>query len=88
MLRIERASNGKVVYTLIGRIEADDISELHRVFALEGSRVHIVLNLSELLLADRAAVEFLAGCEAKGMTLHDCPGYIRKWIDQGKNKNG
>jgi len=27
-------------------------------------------------------VEFLAGCEAGGMTLESCPAYVRKWIDQ------
>jgi len=24
----------------------------------------------------------LAGCEAGGMTLENCPAYVRKWIDQ------
>jgi hypothetical protein len=31
------------------------------------------------------AVQFLAGCEAAGMTLDNCPGYVRKWIDQWRN---
>jgi len=29
-------------------------------------------------------VQFLAGCEAGGMTLENCPAYVRKWIDQQK----
>jgi hypothetical protein len=84
MLRIQRASNGKIVFSLSGRIEPEDIEELRRLFGLEVSTVRIVLNLKELVLADGDAVEFLAGCEAAGMTLKDCPAYVRTWINRGK----
>lgn len=87
MLRIQRASNGKVVFTLSGRIAPEDIAELRRLFDLEIKTVHIVLNLKELVLVDVDAVEFLAGCEAAGMTLNDCPAYVRRWIDQGKGQS-
>ena len=82
MLRIQRAANGKVVFSLSGRIEPQDIDELRRLFGLEASAVHIELNLKELVLVDGDGVEFLAGCEAGGMTLENCPAYVRKWIDQ------
>jgi len=82
MLRIQRAANGKVVFTLSGRIEPEDIDELRRLFGLESSAVHIGLNLKELVLVNGDGVEFLAGCEAAGMTLENCPAYVRKWIDQ------
>ena len=82
MLRIQRAANGKVVFTLSGRIEPADIDELRRLFSLEPSAVHIVLNLKELVLVNGDGVEYLAGCEAAGMTLENCPAYVRKWIDQ------
>ena len=84
MLRIQRASNGKIVFSLSGRIDEEDIHELRRLFSLEPCGVHIVLNLKELVLVDSDAVEFLAGCEAGGMTLKDCPGYVRIWIDRGR----
>jgi len=84
MLRIQRASNGKIVFSLSGHIEAEDIEELQRLFLLEDSAVRIVLNLKELVLVDGDAVEFLAGCEAAGMTLKDCPAYVRTWINRGK----
>jgi transcriptional regulator with AAA-type ATPase domain len=45
-----------------------------------------VLNLKELVLVDGDAVQFLAGCEAAGMTLRDCPGYVRRWIDREKGR--
>ena len=82
MLRIQRKANGKVVFSLSGRIEPQDIDELRRLFGLELSAVPIVLNLKELVLVDGDGVEFLAGCEAAGMALENCPGYVRKWIDQ------
>jgi len=82
MLRIQRAANGNVVFSLSGRIEPQDIDDLRRLFGLEPSAVHIVLNLKELVLVDGDGVEFLAGCEAGGMTLENCPAYVRKWIDQ------
>jgi len=82
MLRIQRAANGNVVFSLSGRIEPQDIDELRRLFGLEASAVHIVLNLKELVLVDGDGVEFLARCEAGGMTLENCPAYVRKWIDQ------
>ena len=87
MLRIQRASNGKIVFSLSGRIEPEDIGELQRLFSLEVSSVRIVLNLKELVLVDVRAVEFLAGCEAAGMTLNDCPAYVRTWINRGKGQN-
>ena len=87
MLRIQRASNGKVVFTLSGRIAPEDVEELRRLFGLETKTVHIVLNLKELVLADGDAVDFLAGCEAAGMTLKDCPAYVRRWIDREKGQS-
>lgn len=87
MLRIQRASNGKVVFTLSGRIAQEDVEELRRLFDLETKTVHIVLNLKELVLVDGDAVDFLAGCEASGMTLKDCPAYVRRWIDRGKGQS-
>jgi len=87
MLRILRASNGKIVFVISGHIEAEDVAELRILFALERSAVQITLNLRDLVLVDGDAVEFLAGCEAAGMTLDDCPGYVRKWIDQRRDKS-
>ena len=87
MLRIQRAANGKVVFSLSGRIDQENIDELRRLFALESSTVPNTLNLKELVLVDGDGVEFLAGCEAVGMALENCPAYVRKWIDQQRGQN-
>jgi hypothetical protein len=78
MLKIQRQSNGKVVFTLSGRIEGEDIDELRRILELEGSGNHLALDLKDVTLVDREAAEFLAECEANGIQLENCPAYVRK----------
>ena len=81
MLKIQKtAVREVVVFTLSGRIKAEDVAELQRLFegAADGHRM--VLDLKEVKLVDRDAVRFLAHCEAEGTTLKNCPVYIREWI--------
>jgi hypothetical protein len=40
----------------------------------------IVLDLSDVTLADRNAAMFLAVCELKGVELRNCPAFLREWI--------
>jgi len=85
MLRIQRATDGqRVVFTLSGRIQGEQVAEMQRLFALEADEVHLVLDLHEVELVDREAVRFLARCEAEGTTLVHCPAYIREWIEREK----
>ncbi len=84
MLRIQRAANGKICFSLSGRMEAEDVDALRELIGLEYPRKRIVLDLRELLLVDSDAMEFLAECEAKGILLEQCPGFVRTWIDQWK----
>jgi anti-anti-sigma regulatory factor len=87
MLRIERASNGKVAFTLSGRIEREDFDELRRLFSLETvDHHHIMLDLKGVTLVDGDAAKFLAQCEADGIGLENCPAYVRSWIDQQKHR--
>jgi hypothetical protein len=80
MLRIQRKANGKVIFTLSGRIEAEDIDELRRLFELEDISRKIALDLRDVTLVDRDGVKFLAVCEVNGIELENCPAYIREWI--------
>jgi len=80
MLKITRTANGEVVFKLSGRMGAENVSELERLFrAAAGSR-RIVLDLKDLTLVDQDAVSFLRRCEADSLQLRNCPAYIRKWI--------
>jgi anti-anti-sigma regulatory factor len=79
--RIQISSNGKLVtFTLSGRIKAEEVAELQRLFEVEGQDHRIVLDLKEVKLVDGDAVRFLARCEANDMQLENCPAYIREWI--------
>ena len=69
-----------MVFTLSGRIKAEDAAELQRLFEDEAKGHRIVLDLKEVKLVDREAVTFLAHCEAEGTSLENCPAYIREWI--------
>jgi len=48
---------------------------------LTGDTGHrLILDLQNITLVDRAAVQFLAGAEATGIRLVNCPEYVRTWI--------
>ena len=74
-----------MVFALSGRIEQKDVSELQKLLEAEAEGAAITLDLEEVRLVDREAVRFLAACEVQGMTLKDCPSYIRKWIETGSD---
>jgi hypothetical protein len=80
MLRIQRSTNGGVVFTLSGQMDEEDIAELETLIKSEANRGRIVLDLKNLTLVGRDAISFLERCEADGITLKNCPGYVREWI--------
>lgn len=82
MFKIQRVSNGNNVFKLSGHIEAEHLSELQKMLNTEPASIGIVLDLKELVLVDHTVAESLGRCEAAGMTLENCPGFIRKWVDQ------
>jgi anti-anti-sigma regulatory factor len=80
MLKITRAANGEVVWTLSGRMDAENVIELKSLFKSEAEGRRIVLDLKDLTLVDREAVRFLERCETDSIKLKNCPAYIREWI--------
>jgi hypothetical protein len=84
MFRIRKGGNGQVVFTLSGRIEADDLTEIQQQLASETGTGDVVLDLKDVTLVNQDAVEFLTRCEANNIALQRCPGYIRKWMEQVK----
>jgi len=80
MLKITRAANGEVVFTVSGRLGAENLAELKTLFNSEASGRRIALDLRELTLVDQDAVSFLVRCEAENIQLKNCPAYIREWI--------
>jgi hypothetical protein len=84
MLKVQRSAKKQVVFTLIGRMKAENLPELEALFRSEGKGRPIVLDLKDLTLVNRDAVSFLKCCEAHSITLRNCPAYIREWITREK----
>jgi hypothetical protein len=80
VLKIQRSSNGQVTYKLSGQIEEEDIAELEALIRSEEKGRGILLDLKNLTLVGQDAIAFLEGCETSGITLKNCPAYIREWI--------
>jgi anti-anti-sigma regulatory factor len=86
MLKIQRSANGTVVFTLSGRIEAEEAKDLREMLARETQGKGLVLDLKDVTLVNESAVKFLAGCEAGAIKLANCPAYVREWIERVKSR--
>ena len=85
MLKITGAANREGVFTVSGRLGAENLAEFKTQFSSEASGRRIVLDLRELTLVDQDAVSFLVRCEAENIQLKDCPAYIREWITRERD---
>jgi hypothetical protein len=78
-LKIETYSDGPCTkIRLIGRMQAEHLSELEKQIRESGSK--IALDLEEVNLVDVQVVRFLGTCEAQGVALLNCSPYISDWI--------
>ena len=87
MLRIERSANGQVVFTLIGRMQTEDIEQVQQLLVVETPGQPVMFDLRDVTLVNQDVVSFLADCEAKGIKLESCPLHIRNWINQEKRED-
>ena len=88
MLKITRAANGEVVFTLSGRMDAENVGGMKTLFGSEAKGRRIVLDLKDLTLVDREAVRFLESCETDSIKFENCPAYIREWITRERAGSG
>jgi len=86
MLKITRAANREVIFSLSGRMDAEHLDELKKLFIAETHGRPISLDLKELTLVDQEAVTFLERCEADNIQLKNCPAYIREWISRERDQ--
>jgi ABC-type transporter Mla MlaB component len=78
--RIERSTNARgVTFLLSGEMDSDHVTELGALMAAESNRL-VCLDLADVTLVNREAMKFLAGVEAAGVVLINCPEYVRSWI--------
>jgi hypothetical protein len=82
MLKIHRTSGRPVVFTISGRLDADSVNELCQLVDAEPAGGVLVLDLMDLVLADRNAVRVLRRYEAsQRVVLRNCPAYVRTWME-------
>jgi anti-anti-sigma regulatory factor len=79
-VKIQRTANTDVVFTVSGRLEADNINELSALLAPDQDGRTRVLDLKDVVLVDSDVVRFLCACVNDGIVLRNCPPYIRAWM--------
>jgi len=82
MLKIQRTTyRAAIVLTISGRLDAENVSELcESLDAIPGGAA-VVLDLTDLVLADRDVVRLLRELEdGERIVLRNCPAYIRMWM--------
>jgi len=57
------------------------MAELETLISSEASGRHITLDLKDVTMVNENAIQFLVRCEADGITLRNCPAYVREWIN-------
>ena len=81
MLKIHRTRDRTVVFTVSGQLGSENVNELCQLVDVEPAGSIIVLDLTDLVLADRDAVRFLRDYETRGrVALRNCPAYVRAWM--------
>jgi ABC-type transporter Mla MlaB component len=79
-LKIQRCvQKDNAIFNLCGQIDVKELPELQRLLAAEAKK-YVILDLQEVNLVDREALEFLARCKENGIKVENCPAYIREWI--------
>jgi hypothetical protein len=70
-----------IVFTISGQLEVDGVKELCQMVDAEPAGSVVVMDLTDLVLADRDAVRVLRQYEARGRAvLRNCPAYVRTWM--------
>ena len=76
-----------LVFTVSGRLDAENVGELCQLIDAEPASAVVVLDLTDLVLADRDAVRYLRDCETGDrVVLRNCPEYVRVWMAAEENR--
>jgi ABC-type transporter Mla MlaB component len=86
--RIYRSSTpDAIVLALSGDIHRAHAARL-QTFLTSATNRRVILDLQNATRVDRAAVQFLAGVEATGIRIVNCPGHVRTWIAAERDGQG
>ena len=79
--------DGTVVFMLSGGLDAENVSELCQLIDAEPAGAVVVLDFTDLVLADRDAILYLRDRETRDrLVLRNCPAYIRVWMAAEENR--
>ena len=86
LLKIQRTMDQTAVFTVSGRLDGENVRELCRLIDVEPPGP-VVVDLTDLVLADRDAIRYLRDCETGDrVVLRNCPEYIRVWMAEETNQ--
>jgi len=82
MLKIQRTSDRAAdVLRVSGQLDAANVSELCDALDATPASIAVVLDLADLVLADREVVRLLREFEIRErIVIRNCPAYIRTWM--------
>ena len=74
-----------MVLRMSGRIDCTYVATLRELMEREKTRKSaLAIDLTEITLVSREAVDALAVAEANGIELRNCPSYVREWVSRAK----
>lgn len=77
-------SNQSVTILLNGKISEDSLAALDEsISAARTVNREIVMDLSEVTLVDRKALQYLLDQTSHNVKIVNCPIYLRKWLPNG-----
>jgi len=83
MLKIQRTSDRATdVLRVSGHLDAANVSELCEALDATPASIAVVVDLTDLVLADREVVRLLREFETRErIVIRNCPAYIRTWMN-------
>jgi len=83
MLKIQRTSDRATdVLRVSGHLDEANVSELCEALDATPASIAVVVDLTDLVLADREVVRLLREFEThERIVIRNCPAYIRTWMN-------
>ncbi len=75
-----------VVLRVSGRIDGTHVETLRELTDKGKTTKGLEIDLTEVTLVSREAVEVLTLAEANGIELKNCPAYVREWISRYRER--
>jgi ABC-type transporter Mla MlaB component len=84
--RIDRVTGNGLILLLSGKLTGEHVNTLRNVLREESGA--LAIDLKDLSLVDRDAVQLLALAEFNGTELRNCPKYVRQWVNGERAMHG